>query len=261
MTPTCVRIRGRLSAYLDGELDGAGRLLVSRHLGGCQSCVRVLQDLRDVGDLVRTGSTSVRPPADLAGLASGVISRARAEDSQSWRAMLRQASDGWHWALVGGGSLFAAMVSVLLVAVICGVSARRERSDSLAALLNNLRAPAGTLWILATPLGPPNQAPMLMQLGSDGTFGGPERPMALPAGFTGPSGDDLAFALSEAVVRPDGRVVDLRSMSRRDRQHTEAILGEIQRQRALPLAVWFGQRVRIQRLGLVTNTNVTGKAL
>jgi Putative zinc-finger len=259
MTTGCTGIQDRLNAYLDGELDGAGRLLVSQHLEACARCGEVLAELRAVGDLLRARASRELPRVDFAGLAPGVISRTRAEDLQSWRTVLRRATGDWHWALVAGGSVCAALVSLLVVSAVCDVSPRRERADSLAALLNSLRTPAGTFYILATPVGP-SQGQVLMRFESDGTIGDVDQPVALPTGFTGPSTGDLVYALSKAVVRPDGRVSDLRSMSRRDRQNTEAILGEIQRLRLAPLGAWSGQ-LNIQRFGLVTNTWVMGKAL
>lgn len=256
----CLQVRVRLSAYLDGELDGAGRLDVSRHLDVCPACGDVLADLREVGDLLRSHAPRAPRPVDFSGLAPGVISRTRAEDSQSWRTMLREATGDWLWALVAAGSLCAAVVSILTVAAVCAVSPRRERADSLAALLNSLQAPAGTFYVMATPVGR-DQAPVLMRLDDDGVFGPGDETAALPAGFTGPTAGDLAYALSEAVVRPDGRVGDLRSMSRRDRLNTEAILGEMQRRRTASLVPWYVQLVSIQRFALVTNTRVMGKAL
>ena len=259
MMTDCVQVRERLSAYLDGELDGVGRLAVSRHLGGCRACGDVLADLREVGELLRSYAPRARRPVDLSGLASGVISRTSAEDSQSWRAVLREATGDWHWALVAAGSLCAAVVSLFVVAAVCAVSPHRERSDSLAALLNSLQTPAGTFYVLATPVGS-DEAQVLMRY-DDGVFGTGDEPAALPSGFTGPTAGDLAYALSEAVVRPDGRVSELRSMSRRDRQNTEAILGEMQRLRTAALLPWYVQLVNIRRFALVTNTRVMGKAL
>src|SRR5690348_16130853 len=110
MTTDCTHVQDRLSAYLDGELDGAGRLAVSRHLGKCQACGDVLADLRELGDVLRSHPPRTPRSVDFSGLAPGVISRARAEASQSWRTMLREATGDWHWALVIGGSLCAAVV-------------------------------------------------------------------------------------------------------------------------------------------------------
>jgi hypothetical protein len=61
-----------------------------------------------------------------------------------------------------------------------------------------------------------DQVPMLMQFDNgDDASGGGGGPMTLPDGFSGPSEGDLVLALSAAVVSADGRMSDLRLMSRR----------------------------------------------
>lgn len=259
MSASCARVHKHLGAYLDGELKPADRLFVSRHLVNCEACRDALQALRNLGDLLRAHLPAAVEAADLSGLAAGVVSRARAEESQSWRSLLHRGVEDWHWALIGAGSFGAAVVSVFIVAAICVFGPRAEREDSLAALLNNLQAPSGRLLMIATPIGR-DQVPMLMEFVS-GMPAGDEVLPALPEGFSGPSGSDLALALAQAVVRPDGRLSDFRSMSQSDRTQTEALLLEIRRLRAVPLASWSGRRVSIQKLGFFTKTQVTGKAL
>jgi anti-sigma factor RsiW len=259
MTIGCVRVRESLGAYVDGELGAADRMVVAQHLSACPACADEQQDIRAVGEALRTGTLALPYGVNLQGLASGVISRTRAEDAQSWRALLGRASQDWHWALVGAGSLVAAVASILLVAAICGLGPRPDREDSLAAMLNNLRTPAGTLLIMAAPAWP-DQAPMLLQF-DNGEAGGSAEPAAVPAGFSSPSGSDLALALSLAVVGPDGRMSDLQSMSQLRRQHAEALLDDIQKLRMSPPVAWSGRPVSILKLGFVTNTNVSGKAL
>lgn len=260
MTASCARLHKHLGAYLDGELKPTDRLFVSRHLVNCEGCRDTLQGLRDVGEVLRAHLPATPEPTDLSGLAAGVVSRARAEESQSWRLMVQRGFEDWHWALIGAGSLGAAVVSVLVVAAICVFGPRSEREDSLAALLNNLQTPAGTLLMIATPIGR-DQVPMLMQFDSGAPAAEYAMPAMLPEGFSGPSGSDLALALAQAVVGPDGRMSDLRSMSQSDRKQTEALLLEIRRLHAVPLASWSGRRVSIQKLGFFTKTQVTAKAL
>lgn len=260
MMSACTHIRVHLGAYSDGELGAADRVRVAEHLATCRACDEALADIRGVGELLRS---QVAPPpssGEFSGLAAGVLSRLGAEELQSWRALFQRATGDWHWALVGAGAVCATLVLVLVVSAICEVSPNRHREDSLAALLANFEAPEGRLLILATPVGR-DEAPMLMQFGSAENDSDREGPMTLPAGFSGPSGEDLTLALSDAVVRPDGRVGDLRSMSAPDRLHTEAILDDLQRLRGVPFVSFLGQRVSVQKLGFVTNTHVTGKAL
>ena len=263
MTSACAHVRRDLGAFVDGELTGAKRLGVSQHLSTCGECADAHRTMQILGEVLRGSVRFGAPRVDLTGLADGVISRVRAEQAQSWRAMFDRAVEDWHWALVGAGSVAAACVSLLFVSVICWLGPKAEAEDSLAAMLNNLGTPAGTLLIMATPVGS-DQNPMLMQFDS-GEAGAPAGEAAVvPAGFAGPSRDDLVIALSEAMVNSDGRMRDLGSMSRLDRRRAEGFLHELEleRRRSVPLAAsWSGRRVSIQKLGLVTNTSVTGKAL
>jgi hypothetical protein len=260
MTSACRRVRRCLGAFADGELPGVERLRVSQHLADCTPCAEEHKAIRDLGEMLRANALAAPAWVDLNGLAGGVISRVRAEDAQSWRAMLARAVEDWHWAIVGGGSIAAAFISVLFVSVVCWFGPTPTREDSLAAMLNNLVTPSGTLLMIATPVGR-DQIPMLMQFDNGMETAETAPPSALPDGFSGPSEGDLVLALSAAVVTPDGRMSDLRLMSRPDRQRTELLLDKLEKLRAVPQTSWAGGRVSIQKLGFVTNTSVSGKAL
>jgi hypothetical protein len=250
-------VRAQLGAFVDGELSGADRFALSRHLECCAACVEEEQALRGIGDLLRTGAKAA-PRVDLSGLSSGLFSRLRAEQAQSWRALFARAFEDWHWALVGGGSLAAGAVSILFVSALLWFGPSPSRSDSLEAMLNNLGAPAGTLLIVTTGNG---GDPTLRQF--DTTMDGNDGLVAVPVSFSSPSGQtevDLTAALSEAMVGSNGRVSELQGMSRPAREHTEALLDEIQRLRYPSPAGWSGGPVGVIRLGLVTSTVVTGKA-
>jgi hypothetical protein len=88
--------------------------------------------------------------------------------------------------------------------------------------------------------------------------------VAVPVSFSssnGPSEGDLTAALSNAMVRPDGRVSGLLDMSRRARMHTEALLDQIERLRYPSPTSWSGGSVGVLQIGLVTSTECTAKAL
>jgi anti-sigma factor RsiW len=61
----CTRIERELSAYLDGELQGARRDQVERHLADCERCRAVLARLRQTARLV-AAMPEVAPPASIA---------------------------------------------------------------------------------------------------------------------------------------------------------------------------------------------------
>jgi len=258
-TSICNRVRTQLGAFVDGELGGAERLALSRHLEACADCIEEERALRDVGELLRGGAMAL-PPPDLAGLSGGLISRLHAEQAQSWRALFSRAIEDWHWALVGAGSLAAGAVSILFVSALLWFGPSPSRADSLEALLNNLGAPAGTLLLVTTSNG---RDPMVMQF-ENGSMDGESALVAVPVSFSnpgGPSEGDLTAALSEAIVGSDGRVNGLLGMSRPARKHTEALLNEIQRLRYPSPNGWGDSPVGVLRLGLVTSTICTGKAL
>ncbi len=50
----------RLSAYLDGELDGAARAIADAHMATCAECRAALEDLRQL--TLRAGTLEDRPP-------------------------------------------------------------------------------------------------------------------------------------------------------------------------------------------------------
>jgi anti-sigma factor RsiW len=255
---SCAGIRDQISAYVDGELEAADRTRVSAHLASCAECRDAADEFRAIGDLLRAPAARYPLPIGLSGLASGVISRARAEESQSWGALARRAFDDWHWALTAAGALGSAAFSLAVVWALCTFGPQPAREDSLAALISTLQAPAaGHLWILATPVGK-DESPIMMQFGDDT---GAAVVAVLPNGVDGPSASDLALALSQAVVSRDGRLTALGSMSMVDRKRTEALLEDIQRIHTMPLASWSGRRVSVQRIEFVTNTDVVGKVL
>jgi hypothetical protein len=265
MTSSCASIRHHLGAYADGELKGADRHRLSGHLAACRACSETLEEIRAIGELLRAEAGAPVRPELFAGLAAGVVSRTRAEEAQSWRAVFRRATGDWHYALTGGGALAAGVASILFLAAICQIGPQRE-GESLARVLETIEQPAGKLWIYASPIGP-NQAPMVMQVTDETTmFATPRDLETLPSGFFGPSEGDLAVALSNVVVRADGRVRDWRSMPQSVRMDTEAQLYKIklaqwaQRQPPVRLSERSAQALTIERIAFTTMTRVTGKS-
>ncbi len=215
MTALCRHTTRHLGAFVDGELANDLRHKVARHLAECDECQVEVAAIRELGEHVRAGARHLAPDA-LEGLAGRVVGQVRAERQQSWRVMFERAIDDWRWALVGAGSMGAALVSVFLVAILVSAGPVPPREDSLAELLNNLGGSAGTLVIVATPVGQ-DSGSVLMQFNDGATRNASASTMAnLPSGFSDPSGSDLVFALSETVVSRDGRVVELARDVRQD---------------------------------------------
>lgn len=132
-TRYCRLVREQLDAFVDGELTGAERLDVAQHVNICASCSRVVDELSAVGDALRaTAAEADRFPQDLAGLASGVISRTTAEAAESWQGVFRRATGDRHWLLVGSGALAATFLTGLFTTALLAFGPEPERSDSLA---------------------------------------------------------------------------------------------------------------------------------
>ena len=256
---SCSYVRDALDAFVDGELGGAERQVVARHLADCRCCADDEQAIRGMGDQLRAGAPT-GAILDLSGLAGGVISRIRAEQAQSWRALYQRALEDWHWILVGTGSVAAGCFSIAFLSALMWFGPSPQREDSLESLLNNLGTSAGTLLIVATPVGR-NQDSMLMQFDSAAVGFETGGPVRVPAGLSGPTERDLVEELAQTMVARDGRMSDLRSMSVVKRQRAEALLDEIQRLRYSAPTPWSGGQVAVRRLGLVTSTVCTGKAL
>ena len=159
---TCQALRQQLSAFVDGELPGGEMLRLAEHLEVCRECAREVADLRGLGDGLREAASQLAPAPALAGLADGVISRVGAEAAQSWRAVFARAIEDWHWAIVGFGSVAATSATLLFVWMLLAFGPEPASSESLAALMNNLRRPAGTVILMATPIGHDREATLML---------------------------------------------------------------------------------------------------
>jgi hypothetical protein len=91
-----------LSAYLDGELDGAERARVDAHLPGCAECRDTLTALRDT-------------VADLKTLPEAVPSEQDSWALRSAIARARKPSKTWQRVLFASGAVAAALVAIIAV--------------------------------------------------------------------------------------------------------------------------------------------------
>ena len=79
---TCDDVRARLTAYLDGELDGDRGTVVRGHLRGCAACRQIASDEAALRDGLRALPTLDPPPS----LWAGVQARLAAEEIEAARA-------------------------------------------------------------------------------------------------------------------------------------------------------------------------------
>lgn len=254
---SCEALRHQLSAFVDGELPGGEMLRVAEHLQICRECAREAAELRGLGDGLREAVSQLPPAPALGGLADGVISRVAAEAAQSWRAVLARAMEDWHWAIVGLGSVAATSTTMLFVWMLLSFGPEPASNESLAALMNNLRRPAGTVILMATPIGHDQEA-TLMLLDNGGSDGSGAGLGTLPPEFTTQTDRDLVEALTD-VVTDKGRLVNLDSMQPDARRYAEWLMDEISRIKSAGTAGAPGLKVHL--VGLVTTTGVTAKGL
>lgn len=140
---TCAAVRQRLAAFHDDELPLKERIAVQTHVNVCDGCLEDLQDkFQAVGTALRLAAAP-GPADDWTGLAPGVISRMRAEASETWLARLRRTFDDLHLVWVG---LAATAGTVFCGAVVLGLLhfASPERADSLRAMITVISAPSGS---------------------------------------------------------------------------------------------------------------------
>lgn len=141
---TCDSIRGRLHAFLDGELRGADHALVKLHLDGCAGCGAELDDYRALGSVLRSRIDPTAVPVQaLSDMASRVVSLTAAEARQSLRSRLTHAFGDMRFVFAGAGSFAATFVCALSLAGLLEASST-SRSDSLASLMARIAAPRGT---------------------------------------------------------------------------------------------------------------------
>jgi hypothetical protein len=182
----CSLVSDRLEAFVDGELCGSDRLDVARHLDACEVCRREAHALRELGDRLREWTP---PEADLdrqtLGLGARVLGRVQAEERLSWRSWFERAVDGWHWAIVGTGSVVGTLLSTSVLSLVLAFGPAPVREDSLSALMGNLASPPGYMFVLVSAVsdnelallqianGQPTASRMVAALATAGPCGRP----------------------------------------------------------------------------------------
>lgn len=198
MSLTCVAVRRRLPAFHDRELPIPDLIAIESHVSACRPCAETLQDLRDLGDVLRQAAAP-GPADDWTGLQSGVISRMRAEADASWTARTRRMFDDMHLVWIGLAATIATIVCGSL-ALSAMHFASPERDDSLAAMITVISAPAGS------DLNPVRND-LFLQVPTVPERGAIEVMLAQPV-----THDELVLALN-TVVNQDGRVSGLSVIS------------------------------------------------
>jgi hypothetical protein len=254
MSDACLHVRGLLDEYLHEELSGAQRMSVSDHLKWCVECADESRALRGLGDALRLSAVPTVSMDALAGLAGGVTSRVKAEDSQSWTASWNRVFEDWHWVAVGLGAVTAAMAMFTLASLMLYSSVSQ---------LMQMNARAGTLYLIALPEGGRGE-PVVMQyeesLSASVSNSSKADSLAMPASFGWQAERALVAALDNTLSR-SRRTSNLRDLSLDDREEILALLKEISRIRYLEPARRPGGLTNVSGMHLVMTTSVVASGI
>jgi anti-sigma factor RsiW len=218
---TCAAVRQRLAAFHDDQLDVQDRIAVQGHVNGCDDCQVELSGYQGVSAMLRLAAAP-GPADDWTGLTPGVISRMRAEASQSWTARIGRMFDDMHLVWIG----FASTAATLLVGtLVLGMLrfASPERDDSLRALLAMVSAVPGSD---QNPTGIDGLAVQAPSVPEDGVINA-----SLERSGQGAE-QMLAFA---AVVTRNGAIAAMQPLGEsRGSRHVAALMNELSRGRLEP---------------------------
>jgi hypothetical protein len=241
----CERVREELQAYHDGELSIDDQVLIQGHLRDCIACAIEAAELEELGETLRTMSTSLpdREFGEVSRLPAAVLERVRVEQQLSFGSRMRGVFEDMHfvWAALG-----ATCASIICLFASNGVlqAASRERPDSLAGIIDYLANPGSN----ANPV--PADGWMLLPRAQF------DAPMPL-------SDEDAVLALS-AVVTREGRVQNLELVSEQARtlrvkpEVVLAMMDAASRARFAP-AQARGETVAVSVVWLLETTTVKGR--
>jgi hypothetical protein len=248
----CAVVLRQLQAYHDDELRVADQVAVATHLDGCPSCRETLEEIESVGEILRAEAPGHVPlPCDeAASFMSSVVNRARVEDEVSLLSRVRElAEDGRvaYSALGATGATLACLVIMLTMMRFAG----NERTDSLAGMMNVLKAPT----VVAEPI-------VIRPIVVDARV---MMPRALDS-FSGSDVDDAVLALS-GLVTTEGKVSNVEindgfggvTMASIDSRRLESLVDAVSKTRFEPV-MKEGMPVPVNMVWFVAHTTVRGGA-
>ena len=248
----CTVVSRQLHAYHDGELRVADQIAVATHLDGCVTCRESLADIESLGDLLRAEAPGHTPlPCDEAtSFMSSVVNRARVEREVSLLSRLHEMAEDGRFAYSAIGAATATLACLVIMLTMMRF-AGRERTDSLAGVINTVKAPAA----LAEPL-------VIRPVAVDARV---MMPRALDS-FSRSDVDDTVLALS-GVVTTEGRVSNVQvndgfggiAMAAMDGRDLESLVNAVAKMRFEPV-MKEGEPVSVNMVLFVAHTTVRGGA-
>ncbi|MFB3854552.1 MAG: zf-HC2 domain-containing protein [Vicinamibacterales bacterium] len=238
----CGTVRKHLAAYYDAELPVETHIAVEAHLRECVACAMELADLEGLGDTLRAGAGRV-PDGVLDGFMPGVVSRMKAEQSESLGEKFNRMFEDLHLVWAALGATCATVASVALMAGIFYYAVSNARPDSLAGLLDAMAAPGSN----ANPV----------QLSGNIAFprGIDTATPTLPM-----TEEDAVFTLATVLTR-EGRIdaVELLDAKSSERREVLELLDAISTARFEP-ATFAGSPVAVRMVWMVAHYTVRGRA-
>ena len=251
MTPlACTAVLRQLQAYHDDELRVADQIAVTTHLGGCVACRESLDELENIGSMLRSAARGRTPlPCDeAASFTSTIINRIQVERETSLVSTIRDLFEDRrvvYSALGATTATLACLVIMLTMMRFAGI----ERTDSLAGMMNVMKAPA----IVTEPI-------VIRPIVVDARV---MMPRALDSFSDGDVGDAV-LALS-GVVTSEGRVSNVEindgiggvAMATMDVKRLENLVDAVSKTRFEPV-MKEGAPVAVNMVWFVAHTTVRG---
>jgi hypothetical protein len=248
----CTAVLRQLQAYHDGELRVADQIAVATHLDGCEGCHDALIELEQIGDVLRAEAPGHTPlPCDEASsFMSSVVNRARVEREVSLLSRLHEMAEDGRFAYSAIGATTATLACLVIMLTMMRF-AGRERTDSLAGVINTAKAPAA----VAEPI-------VIRPVAVDARV---MMPRALDS-FSRSDVDDTVLALS-GVVTTEGRVSNVQvndgfggiAMAAMDGRDLESLVNAVAKMRFEPV-MKEGEPVSVNMVLFVAHTTVRGGA-
>ena len=248
----CAAVLRQLQAFHDDELRVADRIAVATHLDGCLNCREALGELDMVGDVLRAEAPGRAPLAcdDAASFMSSVVNRARVEREVSFLSRMHELAEDRRFTYSAVGATTATLACLVIMLTMMHF-AGRERTDSLAGVINTAKAPVvGAEPLVIRPVAVDARVMMPRFLDS----------------FSRSDVDDAVLALS-GVVTTDGRVSNIEvndgfggiKVASIDARQMESLVNAVAKMRFEPV-MKEGEPVSVNMVLFVAHTTVRGGA-
>jgi hypothetical protein len=251
---SCAAALEQLEAFYDEELPVDRQIAVSSHLDQCESCASAMAELESLGSSLRSAAPGRVPlPCDeVAGHVSAIVNRVKVENDASLAMRVRELFDDRHILYAGLGATAATVVCLVIMLGMMRF-ATKERSDSLAGMMNLLSVPVA------------EEHPLVI------------RPIVLDARVMVPRALDSMFASGDfgdevlalsGVVTTEGRLANLAvldgnsdldmPMAASDAKRYESLFDAVSRVQFEPV-MKEGSPVAVNMVWFVANTTVRGR--